>query len=165
MRLSSMEDDVQRAIGRRASAPVPLGGEECRAMANRKLSVVLWIAGIGCLLSIFGVVLPWSWLSAWVTVWGLGELPAGTMVVYAVRAGSATFALVGVFFLLLATDPVRYRPFLNLGIAGLILVGLVCLVSGVAVGMQPPWYLTDVAFCWILGILLFVWREPARSVS
>ncbi len=131
-------------------------------MANRKLKVVLWIAGIGCGLSILGLLLPWSRLSAWMTVWGLEELPTGTIIAYAVRAGSATFALIGAFFLLVARDPVKYRPFLNLAIAGLIFVGLVCLVSGVAVGMQPPWYLTDVAFCWILGVLLLVWREPAQ---
>jgi hypothetical protein len=134
-------------------------------MAKRKLTVVLWIAGLGCLLSIFGLVLPWSWLRAWMTVWGLEELPAGPMIVYAVRAGSATFALIGAFFLLVASNPVKYRPFLNLAIAGLILVGLVCLVSGVAVGMRPPWYLTDVAFCWILGGLLLVWREPVQGVT
>jgi hypothetical protein len=116
-------------------------------MGTRRLKVVLWIAGLGCGIAILGVVLPWSWLSSWAAAYGLEEVSPTPLRVYATRAASATWAFVGLFFLLVARDPLAYAPFLNL-------------VTGVAVNMQPPWYLTDVAFCWVIGLLLVAWRQP-----
>jgi hypothetical protein len=95
---------------------------------------------------------------------GTARLSASPLRVYGMRAACATWAFVGVFFLLVARDPTTYAPFLNLAIAGLLFVGLVCLITGVAVSMRPPWYLTDVAFCWVIGLLLLRWRQP-RSVA
>ncbi len=133
-------------------------------MAERKLKIVLWLAGVGCGLAIFGVVVPWHWLTSWMAAFGDNDMSASPMRVYEMRAACATWSFVGLSFLLVARDPDTYRPFLNLGIGGLLAVGLVCLVTGVAVGMQPPWYLTDVAFCWVIGLLLLLWR-PARRVD
>ena len=91
-------------------------------------------------------------------------MSASPLRVYAMGAACATWAFVGVFFLLVARDPTTYAPFLNLAIAGLLFVGLVCLITGAAVSMQPPWYLTDVAFCWVIGLLLLLWRQ-SRGVA
>jgi hypothetical protein len=127
-------------------------------MADRRLRVVLWVAGAGCGMAAFGVVAPWDWMSSWMAAFGAEEMSASPMRVYGMRAACATWVFVGLFFLLVARNPLAYAPFLNLAIGGLLCVGLVCLITGVAVGMQPPWYLTDVAFCWIIGALLWVWR-------
>jgi len=134
-------------------------------MSDRRLRVVLWIAGVGCGIAIFGVVVPWDWLSSWSAAYGLEEMSADPLWVYGMRAACATWAFVGVFFLLVARDPTAYAPFLNLAIGGLLFVGLVCLITGAAVSMQPPWYLTDVAFCWVVGLLLLLWRQPRAVAS
>ena len=126
-------------------------------MGDRKLKTALWVAAVGCWTCIFGVLLPWSWLSGSAGLFGM-EIPSGPLTVYAVRACSMLFVFVGVFFALIAGDPRRYAPFLSLGIAGLLIMGVVCLVTGLAVGMWPPWFLTDAAFCFVLGGLMLAWR-------
>jgi hypothetical protein len=134
-------------------------------MADKRLRVVLRIAGLGCMTGVFGVALPFGWLNEWLGMMGLGEIPAGPLPAYAVRGVAATFVFVGVYFLLLAGDPVRYAPFLTLSIAALLAIGTVCLITGATTGMRPAWYLTDVAFCWVLGLLMLLWRKPAPTAS
>jgi len=126
----------------------------------RKLRIVLYVAAAGCGLSVFGIVLPWNWLSGWTAAWGLGGIPPGPLAVYAIRTVSATFVFIGLFFLLIARDPVTYAPFLNLATAALLVIGLVCLIVGPSAGMRPPWYLVDFVFCWVTGFLLVAWRRP-----
>jgi len=134
-------------------------------MTDRGLKIVLWIAAVGWGHSIFAVLAPWSWFEGWVAMLGLGALPTGPVVVYGVRVVCAVSAFVGAYFLLLATNPRAYVPFLNLGIGGLIFVGLVCLIAGLALNMRPPWYLGDVLFCWIIGLLLLMWYPKAPLES
>jgi len=131
-------------------------------MARKKLRAVLLVAAAGCGVSVLGVILPWKWLAAWIGMFGAHYLPADPMIVYAVRSSSAAFVFVGIFFALVARDPQRFAPFLDLGIAGLLVVGAVCLVVGVGTGMAP-WYLLDVAFCWVLAMLMVAWRKPAGA--
>ncbi|HJN15694.1 MAG TPA: hypothetical protein QGH10_09400 [Armatimonadota bacterium] len=131
-------------------------------MARKKLKATLLVAAAGCGLSVLGVVLPWSWLAAWMRMFGAHYVPADPMIVYAVRASSAAFVFIGIFFALVARDPQRFAPFLDLAIVGLLAVGTVCLVVGVATGMAP-WYLLDVAFCWVLAVLMAAWRKPAGA--
>jgi len=134
-------------------------------MADRGLKIVLWIAGVGCGISVLGVVVPWSWLEGWADMLGFGAVPTGPTVVYGMRVTSAVSAFVGVYFLILATNPRAYAPFLKLSIAGLMFVGLVCLVAGLTLNIRPPWYLGDVLFCWIIGLLLLVWYPKALVPS
>ena len=128
-------------------------------MANKKLRVVLWIIGVGCGVSILGVVVPWSWFEGWMAIWGFDVAPRPPiLLVYGGRVGSAILALVGVYFLVLARDPAAHAPFLKLGIGGLMFYGLVCLVTGLTLNMRPPWYLVDTLFSWVIGLLLLIWR-------
>ena len=134
-------------------------------MADRGLKIVLWIAAVGWGSSIFMVVAPWSCYETCANMLGFGALPTGPAVVYGMRVMSAVSAFVGAYFLVLATNPRAYTPFLKLSIGGLMLVGLVCLVTGLALNMHPPWYLGDVLFCWIIGLLLLVWYPKAQAPS
>ncbi len=134
-------------------------------MPDRGLKIVLWIAGVGWGSSIFMVVAPWSCYETCANMFGFGALPTGPAVVYGVRVMSAVSAFVGAYFLVLARNPRAYAPFLKLSIGGLMFVGLVCLVTGLALNMRPPWYLGDVFFCWIIGLLLLVWYPKAQVPS
>ena len=134
-------------------------------MTDRGLKIVLWIAAVGCGISILGVVVPWSWLAGCMAMYGLGAVPATPLFVYLMRTGCATYGLIGLYFLVLAGNPRAYAPFLKLSIGGLMFVGLVCLVTGLALNMRPPWYLGDVLFCWIIGLLLLVWYPKAQVPS
>lgn len=131
-------------------------------MADKRLRVVLWIAGVGWGSSIFMVVAPWSCYETCADMLGFGALPTGPAVVYGVRVMSAVSAFVGAYFLVLATNPRAYIPFLKLGIGGLMFMGLVALVTGPMSNVPPLWYLGDGLSCWIIGLLLLVWYPKAQ---
>ncbi len=134
-------------------------------MRDRGLKIVLWIAAVGWGSSIFMVVAPWSCYETCANMLGFGALPTGPAVVYGMRVMSAVSAFVGAYFLVLATNPRAYTPFLKLGIAGLMLIGLVALVAGAISNVHPLWYLGDGLGCWIIGLLLVVWYPNAQVPS
>lgn len=68
----------------------------------RALKICLWIAGILCLLSVFGMFLP---ISVWESIakyFGIESLPFpdSPLFIYMVRLMSATFAAVGVYLVI-----------------------------------------------------------------
>ncbi|GAI56900.1 unnamed protein product, partial [marine sediment metagenome] len=84
----------------------------------RALKICLWIAGVGCLLSVFGMFLPMSVFESIAKFFGIESLPDSPLLVYAARLMSTTYAAVGVFFIILALDPMKYGvmvPFSGLG--------------------------------------------------
>ena len=64
------------------------------------LKICLWLAGVLCLLSVFGVFLPVSTWESFIGFFGLELLPDSPLFDYVVRVTSATFVGVGVFFLI-----------------------------------------------------------------
>ncbi len=84
---------------------------------------------------------------------------------YCLRLASLGFVLVGVFFLVLASDPLRFRAMLVLAVSGLFLLGIAALLSGWLVELRPPWYLADAALSLLGGILILaLWpQERARA--
>lgn len=91
----------------------------------KALKVALAICGIACAIALGGVFLPWSAVEKLAGLFGPAPLPEGPVAEYWFRLACAALGLSGVFFLLLARDPLRYEPLL-----GLFFVGLVCLVMG-----------------------------------
>ncbi|MFC1739086.1 hypothetical protein ACFL1G_08570 [Planctomycetota bacterium] len=134
----------------------------------RALKVCLWIAGILCLLSAFGMFLP---ISAWESIakyFGIESLhlPDSPLVEYAVRVMSATYAGVGVFFVILALDPMKYGVMIPFtGLAAMCL-GVVCGITGLVVSMPVLWFLGDFVSCTVLGVLILVfWRQAKMAGS
>lgn len=137
----------------------------------KALKVLLWLCGIGCFLSLPLMVMPWSviesicralGLESIIAQWfGAESIPNNPLVVYAVRTACAVGALSGVFFIIMARDPVRYRSLVILTAWGLVFIGLVCLVVGLTVKMKPPLYIIDVAFCLVLGIVIDILSHKA----
>ncbi len=131
----------------------------------RALKICLWIAGVGCLLSVFGVFLP---ISAWESiakVFGVQlVLPVSPVFEYAMRLMLATYAAVGVYLVILALRPMDYGilvPFT--GLASVVL-GLVCMITGLVVSIPVLWFLGDSVPCIVLGILIFVFWRQAKIV-
>jgi len=132
----------------------------------RGLKICLWIAGVGCLLSVFGMFLP---ISAWESIakaFGVElVLPDSPLFEYMVRLMSATYAAVGVYLVILALRPMDYGvmvPFT--GIAAVVL-GVVCGITGLAVGMPALWFLGDSLSCAVLGVLIVVFWRQAKQTS
>jgi hypothetical protein len=129
----------------------------------RRLKVCLWIAGVLCLLSLVGVVLPQSALGSMVSVFGGMELPDVPVFVYAVRVASATYAAIGVYLIILALNPLKYGVLVPFTGAAAVFLGVVCLVTGVAAHMPTVSYLVDSMASAVLGILFLVSWPAARA--
>jgi hypothetical protein len=136
-------------------------------MTMKALKIVLVAIGLVCALGCApGVVAPWPTVNHWLGIIGVEPLPDQPMVVYCVRLSSLGFALIGVFFLLLATDPLRYRPLLALGVWGLLLTSAVALTTGRLVAMQPPWYWADSGVSLLVAVLILVfWPRQSKAPS
>jgi len=125
----------------------------------KALKAVLVVLGVLCFLSSApAVVLPWSGIVRALEVLGLQAPVGDAFVIYCVRLSSLAFALIGIFFLMLASDPLRYRPMLALAICGLWLMAAAALFTGWLAHMQPRWYLADFASCLIAAVLLLALR-------
>ncbi len=131
----------------------------------RALKICLWIAGVGCLLSVFGMFLPVSAWESIAKVFGIESFPDSPQFMYAVRLMSATYAAVGVFFIILALQPMKYGVMVPFSGLGAVFVGVVCAIAGLLTAM-PLWgFLGDSLSCLVLGVLILVFWQQAKQTS
>ena len=130
----------------------------------RGLKICLWVAGILCLLSVVGIFLPVSAFESIAKFFGAESLPYSPVVEYAVRAVSATYVGVGVFFVILALNPAKYGVMVPFSGLCAMFIGAVCAITGIAVRMPALWYLGDSVPCLVLGVLILVfWRQAKQT--
>jgi len=131
----------------------------------RALKICLWIAGVGCLLSVFGMFLPMSVFESIAKFFGIELLPDSPLFMYAFRLMSATYAAVGVFFIILALQPMKYGVMVPFSGLGAVFVGVVCAIAGLLTAM-PLWgFLGDSLSCLVLGVLILVFWQQAKQTS
>ena len=131
----------------------------------RALKICLWIAGIGCLLSVFGMFLPVGAIESFVQLFGEQSFPDSPVFLYALRLMSATYAAVGVFFVILALDPMKYGVMVPFSGLGAVLIGVVCAIVGLLEAIPLWWFLGDSLSCVVVGVLIFVFWQQARQTS
>ncbi len=133
----------------------------------KALKAVLAVLGVLCLLgTVPTTVLPWSSIVRYLGILGFEAPVDDPLVVYCVRLSSVGFALIGVFFLVLSTDPLRYRPMLVLAVCGLWLTAAAALITGWLSGMEPRWYLVDFGVCLIAALLILgLWPKQPTPVA
>ncbi len=126
----------------------------------RALKICLWIAGVGCLLSVFGMFLPVRLLESFARVFGGEAFPDSPLFLYALRVVSATYVAVGVFFVILALNPMNYGVLVPFSGVAAVFLGVVCGITGLLAAMPLLWFLGDSLSCAVLGVLIFVfWRQ------
>jgi len=126
----------------------------------RGLKICLWITGIACLLSVAGLFLPLSAFESIAGFFGIETLPDSPLIMYAIRTMSATYIGTGVFFIILALNPVKYGVLVPFSGLAAIFIGVVCAITGSIVGMPAIWYLGDFLSCAVLGFLIVLfWRQ------
>jgi hypothetical protein len=133
----------------------------------RALKICLWIAGISCLLSVFGMFLPISTCESIAKYFGIESLhlPGSPLFEYVVRVTSAMAVAMGVFFVILALHPMKYGVMVPFSGLAAVFLGVVCLITGIAVGMSPLWFLGDSLSCYVLGTLIVVFWRQAKQTS
>jgi len=126
----------------------------------RSLKICLWIAGVACLLSVFGMFIPISTFESIARVFGVESLPDTPLFLYAIRVMSAMYVGVGVFFMILARHPMDYGVLVPFSALAAVFVGAVCGITGLMVKMPILWFLGDSLSCMVLGFLILVfWRQ------
>ena len=136
----------------------------------RALKICLWIAGILCLLCVFGMFLPLSVWEPIVKFFGaesfhleIVQIPDSPLVEYAVRVGSATYVAVGVYLIILARHPMKYPVLIPFTGLAAVFLGVACGITGLLVTMPILWFLGDSLSCLVLGILILLFWQKAKA--
>ncbi len=129
----------------------------------RALKICLWITGILCLSSIVGVFLPISTLESFTKLFGIESLSGPPLATYAIRVTSAMAVWIGVFFIILALSPMKYGVMVPFSGLAAVLLGVVCAITGMVVGMPALWFLGDSLSCVVLGVLILVFWRKAKT--
>jgi len=132
-------------------------------MKLKLLQILLIAAAFGWGISVYGVFA--SWDSAVVQLKGLGagDIPHDPMLDYWLRMAAGAFTGIGVFFFWMALKPRRFQA--AVPIVGILLVaeGLVLLVYGIKLKLEPLPFIVDVAFCLATGIGIWLLRNEAKN--
>jgi len=130
----------------------------------RELKICLWIAGILCLLGVFGIFLP---ISAWESIFKFFgaesfDLPDSPLFEYVVRVMSAMEVATGVYLIILARRPMKYPVLIPFTGLASVFLGVVCGITGLVAAMPPLWFLGDALGCLVLGILVLLFWQKAK---
>ena len=123
------------------------------------------IGGLFCLAGV-GLVVPESGLKAFAGWFAGAEdvkefWPTAPLFGYVFRASLVAYLWIGVVLLVAAWDPTRHKVQIDIAIGGLLLMTIVCLITGMANRLPALWYLGDTFFSLVAAVLLVVFR-PRR---
>lgn len=133
--------------------------------SERYLKLLLRVVGIVSLPAIIAVFMPHSWL-VWSTGFAEPGTPVKVLVSYLARLLSAFYVLLGVMFLVFATDVRRYAGLIRLvalwllmAVVGFLIYGVPALVKG-GFGWFIWFAAGDVAFGFVIAVAILVlqWR-------
>lgn len=131
----------------------------------KTLKVLLWVAAVGCLTAVPFIFLPWS-VTVSIGSWFSSEsLPCTPIAIYFFKIAFGIFGLIGVFFIILAMNPLKYGPMLNLGAFGLILFGLLAFITGISIGLPLAVYLGDGLSGLVLGIAVLIFSSKSKQLN
>lgn len=125
------------------------------------LQAALCVTAFGCLTAFPFIFLPLNAVNEIITRFGAQPFPNLPSVVYLFRIACAIICLIGVFFVILALNPMRYGPMLRLGAYGLIIFGVLSLVFGSTLELPKVVFIGDGAAGLILGTLIATLAKKA----
>ena len=96
---------------------------------------------------------------------GLKPIPDIPAVMYFVKIACGVFGLIGMYFIILARNPLDYGPMLNLGAYGLIAFGLLGLILGLSLKISLIVFFGDAIFGIVLGIVIAILSSKAQKAS
>lgn len=106
----------------------------------RLLTILLRLSGGATVIAFAAMLLPVDWMAAIHEAAGLGEFPRTAVVEYMARSIAGLYGFHGALVLLIARDPLRFRPFVAYVATLNIVFGLMLIAIDVHAGM--PWFWT-----------------------
>jgi hypothetical protein len=123
------------------------------------LKIILWICALCFLLEFIFVPLPWVSINAFFKWIGVEPIVAQPITVFGFRLSMALFGTIGIFFLILARNPLQYGDMLPLAAYGLICYGIIWFFGAMRYGL-PVWaYFCDVILGLVGGLLILFFRK------
>ncbi|MCE5340738.1 MAG: hypothetical protein LLF92_06375 [Planctomycetaceae bacterium] len=132
-------------------------------MRVKLLQVFLFCAAFGWAISIFGIFLPWQSAVFQLKGLGLTELPQDPMLNYWLRMTAGAFTAIGIFIFIVGLNPKRFCPAVPLISIFLICEGLILLVYGLKLKLEPVPFYVDTAFCLVTGLGIWFLRKEAKN--
>ena len=130
------------------------------------LKIILWICAISCLLGFILAASPWRVITTF-NHWSGIQPPTGDpTTVFLLRLFMMTFGMIGIFFVILARNPLKNDAMLLLAAYGfLIFSGIFYFVDGIRYGI-PVWYCSLKSISSVLlGVLILLFRKKAIGSS
>lgn len=127
-----------------------------------RLSQYLLILGILFCLCFFAVITP---LSFWERIlrFFLGSgYNTRQFLEYSFRSLMFAYVIIGVFFLVMAREPQRYKPLILVTLVALFANAAVCFFVGLSIRMAALVYLFDTTLFLIFALLLLYFWKPRR---
>jgi len=121
---------------------------------RRILIILLRFGGTVLTTAFLAVLLPAEWMASTHERLGLGEFPRTAVLDYLARSVSALYGFHGVLLLLVATDPVRYKPIVSYCALMNVVFGLMLFVIDLHAGMPRWWTALEGPPVFLLGIAL-----------
>ena len=122
-----------------------------------RLHLQVWllrVAGVVEIFAFIAVVMPRSWMELSHTWLGLGEMPAGPLLMFMIRQSSYTYGVHGIFLFVLAANVERFRPLIILNGLAFLIAGPVFLLIDYTSGMPWWWTVADSLSCTFFGAAL-----------
>jgi hypothetical protein len=129
------------------------------------LKIILWICALCCLLGFICAALPWPVITTFYNWGGIQPPTAEPITVFLLRLFLATFGMAGIFFVILARNPLSYGAMLLLAAFGVICFGIFYLVGGIRYGLPVCIYSQKSLFFVVLGVLILIFRKKAIGTS
>ena len=139
------------------------------------LKNTLWVCAVVFLLSFVFVPLPWRVFTDWFNQYGVQIHAAEPWAVFCARLFLATYGMIGVFFVILALNPLKYGEMLLLAAYGLLLLGVFVLIGSIhytfpnvrpnALPTITILTIVKVIFYFTLGTLILLFRKEAIQVN
>jgi hypothetical protein len=134
-------------------------------MKHRLLRLLLYASAIAWAVSVAGILLPWPMAVMALNGLGAGSIPEDPMLNYWLRMTAGAFTGIGIFFLVLATNPRRFSNIIGLAGALQFLQGVIGLISGLRLGLRPFPFYADTAFCLLVGAGIWLLRREEGNPS
>ena len=129
----------------------------------KTLKIILWVSAIGCLSGFINVIIPWPLITDWMLFTGVEPIGNEPASIYMFRLGFMAYGMMGIFFAILAKNPLKYGAMLPLSACFLIGYGLLRLVGGI-IYQFPVWhYIGDFIVSIAFGVSIFVFRSRALN--
>ena len=132
---------------------------------RRLIAWVIRAVGTVELFAVGAVVMPAEQMRAYYELLGRGEMPPGPVFESVMRQVSFTYFLHGIGMWLIASDVVRYLPFVWLTAAGYLVAGPTFIAVDLCAGMPAFYVASNGGSCLLIGGLLVALLLAERAAG